>query len=97
MSTNTDRKGAASETIDAYRAARDAYYVAAAREDATFARYFAKRVNGEKTNGAAVSRAMNVTSYASAEMAQAQGRIYAMGMDPWDIDDQDGVERTPIC
>lgn len=84
------------EVLAAYRAARASYYAAAAREDAAFARYFAKRQRGEATNGAAVSRLSNLTNYASAELYSAQSALYRLDVDPWDIDDADGVERTPV-
>lgn len=84
------------EAVAAYRAARAAYYAAAAREDSAFARYFAKRQRGEATNGAAVSRLSNLTNYASTELYSAQSALYRHDVDPWDVDDADGVERTPV-
>jgi hypothetical protein len=74
------------EAVQEYRSARDAYLLAANREDAAFRRYFAKRRAGEPTNGAAVSRLAN--------LAVAQGKLHRLEIDPWDIDDADGVERT---
>ena len=85
-----------STLVEQYRAARAAYYEAAAREDAAFLRYFQKLQNGERTNGAAVSRLGNLTNYASAELAQAQGALWALDIDPHTVDDEDGVERTPL-
>jgi hypothetical protein len=84
------------EALKQYRAARDAYYASAKREDEAFSRYFAKVQAGTRTNGAAVSRLSNATNYASAEMFSAQAVLYRMDIDPWDVDDEDGVERTPV-
>lgn len=84
------------EAVEAYRSARDAYYLAVDREDAAFRRYLRKRHEGTPTNGAALSRLCNVTSDRSAVLFSAQSRLYAAGIDPWDVDDADGVERTPV-
>lgn len=84
------------EAIAEYRKARDAYYAAGAKADAAFARWFTKRQNGERTSGAAAARLANQTNWLSAEMVSAQGKLYALGVDPWDIDDADGVERSEV-
>jgi hypothetical protein len=84
------------EAIEQYRAARAAYYEAARREDDAFRRYFLKIRAGEPTNGAAVSRLSNLTNYASAALANAQSALYRLDIDPWTVDDEDGVERTPM-
>lgn len=84
------------QAIDAYRAARTAWLAAGDRSDAAFSRYFAKLRAGEPTNGAAVARLDNLTNYASAALYQAQGALYKLDIDPWDIDDEDGVEHTPV-
>lgn len=87
----------AEQALTLYRAARAAYYAAAAREDAAFARYFTKRQAGVATNGAAVSRLSNLTSYASTELYSAQSALYRLDLDPWAVDDADEVERTPVA
>lgn len=56
-----------------YRRVRTAFLAAMDNEDAAFARYFAKRASGVRTNGAAVSRLSNLTNYLSAELSAAQG------------------------
>lgn len=84
------------EALATYRAARAAYYAACEREDAAFARYFRKIQDGVATNGAAVSRLSNLSNYASTLLYQAQSGLYKLDIDPWDIDDADGVERTPL-
>ena len=35
-------------------------------------------------------------NYASAELHCAQGELYKHDLDPWDVDDADRVERTPV-
>lgn len=67
-----------------------------ASADAAFRRYFEKRVAGVPTNGAAVSRLENEANYRSAVLFQKQGDVYRLGYDPWDIDDDDGVPRSPL-
>lgn len=85
------------QAVERYRAARDAYYAAVDREDAAFGRYFSKLQAGTPTNGAAVQRLSNLANYASADMFSAQGKLWNLDLDPHDIDDADGVERSPIC
>lgn len=82
--------------VDSYRAARDAYYAAVEREDAAFRRYFDKIQSGNPTNGAAVSRLSNRSNELSAALYSAQGPVYDLDLDPWDIDDEDGVPRSPV-
>lgn len=94
--TPEERVIAAEKAIEAYREARTAWLAAGDREDAAFARYFAKRQAGTPTNGAATARLSNLTSYASAAMYSAQSALYRLDLDPWTIDDEDGVERTPV-
>jgi hypothetical protein len=84
------------EAIANYRAARAAYDEAARREDAAFIRYLKKREAGVPTNGAALSRLMNQTSYLFAELSRAEDELWALDIDPWSIDDEDGVERTSL-
>lgn len=81
------------DDLERYRSVRSAYLEAVEREDAAFRRYFAKVQAGEPTNGAAVSRLSNVTSYLSADLAVAEGRLYAAEVDPREIDLADGIER----
>lgn len=82
--------------IQDYRRKRAAYLEACKREDEAFNRWFVKRQRGERTNAAAASRLANLANYASADLASAQGALYALDLDPHDIDDADGVERTPL-
>lgn len=84
------------EAIANYRAKRATWLLACEREDAAFMRWFKKAREGDTTNAAGAARAANTTSYASAEMYSAQSALYALDIDPWDIDDKDGVERTPV-
>ena len=83
------RKRAAIET---YRARRTAFFKAAEAADAAFLRWFTKRQNGEPTNAAAATRLANLTSYASADLAVAEGALYALDIDSRDVDREDGVE-----
>jgi hypothetical protein len=87
---------ASPEVLAEYRAARAAYYAACKKADDSFARYFQKRQDGERTNGATTARLENEANYASTRLYRAQSALYALDLDPWDIDDQDGVERTPV-
>jgi len=82
------------EALANYREKRDAYLVAAAREDAAFVKWFTKRRDGEHTNGGAASRLATQANYASADLAAAQGKLYKFDIDPADVDREDGVERT---
>lgn len=84
------------EAIATYRAARAAYYEAVKREDASFMRWFEKARAGEKTNAAGATRMANATNEASRDLYSAQSDLYRIEIDPWDIDDEDGVERTPV-
>jgi hypothetical protein len=84
------------QAIANYRQAREAYRLAARREDEAFVRWFKKVQNGEPTNAAAATRLANRTSQLSATLAGAQSDLYARGLDPWDVDDADGVERTMV-
>jgi hypothetical protein len=84
------------EAIDNYRGARAAYYLAARREDEAFVRWFAKWQAGENTNAAAAARLANRTSELSCDLHSAQSALYALDLDPWDVDDEDGVKRTPV-
>ena len=82
--------------VAAYREARTAYYAACKRADAAFVRYCQKLQSGERTNGAAAMRLDNRASELSADLYGAQSKLYALGLDPWDYDDEDGVNRTPL-
>lgn len=75
---------------------RSRFYDLCRREDEAFVRWFNKRQAGERTNGAATVRLGNLANYASADLAVAQGKLWELGIDPWSIDDEDGVERTPV-
>ena len=79
-----------------YRRVRDIYLDLCRREDAAFARYFARLHAGLRTNGAATSRLANLANYASTDVYSAQGALYKVGIEPWDIDDADRVERVPV-
>lgn len=94
MALPTTLSDAQSAAITAYRASRDAFDLCAKREDEAFRRYFNKLQAGEPTNGAAVSRLSNLTNYASAALSSAQSALYRVDIDPWDVDDADGHERT---
>jgi len=84
------------DPVSVYRAARDAYRAAAVREDAAFRRWFIKRQAHEPTNGGAAARLAHETNRLRADLHSAQSALYALDLDPWDIDDADGVERTPV-
>lgn len=79
-----------------YRTVRTAFLAAMDNEDAAFARYFAKRASGVRTNGAAVSRLSNLTNYLSAELSAAQSRLFLLDVDPWELDDKDKIPRIPV-
>jgi len=85
------------EAVEAYRAARAAFDLAADREDAAFRRWFDKVQAGEPTSGAAASRLANEANYRSADLSSAQGRLFRLDLDPWDVDDADEHERTFIA
>ena len=96
-SSYTQRAGMTDEeAIANYREKRNEWLRLTALEDAAFARYFDKRMRGERTNGAAMQRIGNRASYASADMSGAQSELFRRELDPWDYDDADGVERTPV-
>lgn len=76
--TTEDVQGAARKQ---YAEATRRFNIAADRADAAFARYFTKLQAGEPTNGAAVARADNLASYASADLAVAETAMYAAGLD----------------
>lgn len=78
--------------IASYRAARDAYYEAGHKADAAFAAWF----TGEKHSPATVSRMENKVNECSVHLYNAQSELFAMDIDPWTIDDEDGVDRTPV-
>lgn len=84
------------QALTEYRTARSVYYEAMRKEDEAFLRYFTKLQAGERTNGAAVARLGNLANYASTDLAIAQGHLYKLDIDPWSIDDEDGVEHSPI-
>ncbi len=86
----------AEDALANYRAKRTEWLRIGALSDAAFARYFKKLQNGTPTNGAACARLDNRLNYASADLYGAQGELYKRDIDPWDIDDADGVERTPV-
>lgn len=79
-----------------YRAMRTEWLRLGDLSDATFKRYFSKLQRGEPTNGAACARMDNRLNYASAAMYSAQGFLYKLDIDPWTIDDEDGVDHTPV-
>lgn len=72
--------------IDAFRAAYAARKKAADNADAAFARYFRKREAGEPTNGAAWQRLENEANYLSADLQTAADRLYAVDIDPTNIE-----------
>lgn len=84
------------EAIGRYVVARANYNIARMRADEAFRRYFAKREAGEKTSGAGWQRSENLANEALIVLYNAQSELYRHNIDPWDIDDRDGVERTPI-
>lgn len=80
--------------VDSYRDARAAYDAAGDAADLAFNRWFRKVQAGEPTNAAGATRLANQASYRSADLAVAQGRLFRLEVDPWDIDDFDGHDRT---
>lgn len=84
------------EAIANYRTVRTAHDAAHVKADAAFKRYFSKLQRGERTNGAATARLENEANYLAADLSVAQGKLFALDLNPWDIDDADGVERTTI-
>lgn len=86
----------ADAAIASYRAARTAWIEAGDKADAAFLRWHQKLINGEPTNAAQATRLQNEASYRSADLSVAQGALYALEIDPHDIDDEDDVERTPL-
>jgi hypothetical protein len=51
---------------------------------------------GERTSAAGASRLANRTSLLSCDLHSSQSALYALDLDPWDVDDEDGVKRTPV-
>jgi hypothetical protein len=84
------------EAIANYRAKRAEWMRLGDLADATFKRYFLKLQNGTPTNGAACARMDARVNFASADLYSAQGFLYKLDIDPWTIDDEDGVEHTPV-
>lgn len=81
--------------VDIYRAARADFLIATTRADLAFMRWFEKAQRGARTNAAAATRLANQASYASADLHAAEGKLYALEIDPRDIDREDGVEVQP--
>lgn len=70
------------QRIEEFRAAWAAFCEAGDKADAAFLRWFTKRQAGERTNGAQASRLANETSYRSADLSIAAGRLYRLDIDP---------------
>ncbi len=70
------------QAIENYLSVKRAYDVMADKADAAFLRYFEKLQNGERTNAAQATRLANETSYLSADLSHAEGKLWAHGIDP---------------
>jgi hypothetical protein len=79
--------------LAAYRAARDAYLEAGDAYDAAWNRWFAKRMRGERTNGARTSALGNIASLRSTDLYNAQFPLFDADVDPADVDKLDGISR----
>lgn len=82
------------ERIASYRAIRDRYLVCRDRENAAFTKWFNRRLEGKPTNAGRATALANLTNYASADLASAEDLLYALDIDPRDIDKQDGVPNA---
>lgn len=80
------------QAVAAYRVAREAFTVAADAADGAWTRWFTKRSQGVKTNGAQASRLADEANYKSADLASAEGQVWNHEVDPRDVCVADGVD-----
>lgn len=84
----------ATSELDRYREARDVFIEARAKADVAWLRWFRRTQAGIRTSGAAAQRLANRANHASAELYAAEGRLWALNVDPAEIDRQDGIVRV---
>lgn len=83
----------ATKAVVEYRTARDRYVAASDEADVAFRRWFERRNAGIPTNGAAAARKANWANQLSAALYSAEGELWKHGIDPEQVDRDDGVAR----
>jgi hypothetical protein len=80
------------QAVKAYRVAREAYLKADAASDAAFKRWWVKRVQGVKTNGARANALAAQTNFRSADLSGTELYVWTHEVNPRDVDAADGVD-----
>lgn len=80
------------QVVALYRQRREAFVAAADKADDAFGRWFAKGHAGVATNGAQANRLSHEANYLSADLSGVEGKLYAMDVDPRDVDKLDGTD-----